>query len=127
MRLPSAAIWLALPWLAAPTAAPAQVAPTSPTATPPGPVLGPVSVRIEPAPSADYELEQARERIHDGRKGGTLSKNQARALRREAELSRTLTERNARDGLSYSERREADMSGRALQSLVEGERSRPHP
>ncbi|MBO9527667.1 MAG: hypothetical protein J7517_16310 [Sphingobium yanoikuyae] len=121
MRIPLALPSLFLTALALPAALSAQIAPkTEPTAAP-----GPVNVRVEPRPSGDYELDRAREDIRDGRKSGTLSKKQARALRREADRADAQSDRSARDGLSYSEQREIDMQGRALQSLTEAQRSQP--
>ncbi|PZU63821.1 MULTISPECIES: hypothetical protein [Sphingobium] len=121
MRIPLALPSLFLTALALPAALPAQIArKTEPTAPP-----GPVNVRVEPRPSGDYELERARQDIRDGRKSGTLSRKQARALRREADRADAQADRSARDGLSYSEQREIDMQGRALQSLTEAQRSQP--
>ncbi|WHO40853.1 hypothetical protein PMI04_009800 [Sphingobium sp. AP49] len=121
MRIPLALPSLFLIALALPATLPAQIAPKEkPTATP-----GPVNVRVEPRPSGDYELDRAREDIRDGRKSGALSKKQARALRREADRADAQADRSARDGLSYSEQREIDMQGRALQSLTEAQRSHP--
>ncbi len=121
MRIPLALPSLFLIALALPAPLSAQIAPkTEPTATP-----GPVNVRVEPRPSGDYELDRAREDIRDGRKSGTLSRKQARALRREADRADAQADRSARDGLSYSEQREIDMQGRALQSLTEAQRSQP--
>lgn len=121
MRIPLALPSLFLTALALPAALPAQIAPqTEPTAPP-----GPVNVRVEPRPSGDYELDRARQDIRDGRKSGTLSKKQARALRREADRADAQADRSARDGLSYSEQRQIDMQGRALQSLTEAQRSQP--
>lgn len=114
-------IILALIILSLPAALSAQIAPRSePNATP-----GPVNVRVEPSPVGDQELDRARDAIRDGRRDGTLSKKQARALRREASGAQALADRNARDGLSYSEQREIDMQGRALQSITQGQRSQP--
>jgi hypothetical protein len=116
MRLP-----LPLMLFVLPAAASAQIAP--PSSPPKNPT--PVSVTVKPSLSADYQLREARDRIHDGRKDGTLTKKQARALRREANRDDAVARRNARDGISYSEQREATMRGLALQSMIEGERSRP--
>jgi hypothetical protein len=112
-------IALAALLLMAPTVVLAQTAPPPPT-----PPQGPVDVRIDSTPGR-YENDVARDRIRDGRRGGTLTKSQARGLRREADMNDVLAERYARDGLSYSERRELDMRGRALQSLTEAQRGRP--
>lgn len=121
MRIPLALPCLFLTALALPATLSAQIAPrTEPTAPP-----GPVNVRVEPQPSGDYELDRAREGIRDGRKSGTLSKKQARALRREADRADAQADRSARDGLSYSEQREIDMQGRALQSVTQAQRSQP--
>ncbi len=121
MRITLALPSLFLTALALPAALPAQIArKTEPTAPP-----GPVNVRVEPRPSGDYELDRAREDIRDGRKSGTLSRKQARTLRREADRADAQADRSARDGLSYSEQREIDMQGRALQSLTEAQRSQP--
>ncbi len=121
MRIPLALPSLFMIALALPATLPAQIAPkTEPTPTP-----GPVNVRVEPRPAGDYELDRARQDIRDGRKSGTLSRKQARALRREADRADAQADRSARDGLSYSEQREIDMQGRALQSLTEAQRSHP--
>ncbi|WP_303763932.1 hypothetical protein [Sphingobium yanoikuyae] len=121
MRIPLALPSLFLTALVLPAALPAQIAPKSEPTAPPGPV----NVRVEPRPSGDYELDRAREDIRDGRKSGTLSRKQARALRREADRADAQADRSARDGLSYSEQREIDMQGRALQSLTQAQRSQP--
>lgn len=121
MRIPLALPSLFLTALTLPATLSAQIAPKSEPTAPPGPV----NVRVEPRPSGDYELDRAREDIRDGRKSGTLSRKQARALRREADRADAQADRSARDGLSYSEQREIDMQGRALQSLTEAQRSQP--
>ncbi len=113
---------IALPiLLLLPASVSAQIAPKSE----PAGSEAPITVRIEPVVSGTFELERAREDIRDGRKSGTLSRKQARALKREADRVDALANRNARDGLSYSEQREIDMQGRALRSLTEAQRSRP--
>lgn len=70
-------------------------------------------------PSVGSELDDLRGRIDARREAGTLSKQEARALRREARQIATLTERYDRDGLSDSERREIDMRTHALRSLTD--------
>lgn len=112
---------LALMLLASPVALSAQIAPGPQPDTPPGPVR----VRTEPSPSVNIDNAIARERIRDGRRGGTLTKQQARRLRKEAGVNDDLAQRYGRDGLSDSEQRELDMRGRALQSLTEAQRSQP--
>lgn len=108
--------------LALPAALSAQIAPGSQ----PDRTRGPVDVRIEPPANSDYELQRSRDAIRAGRKGGTLTRSQARGLRREANQTDTLAARYARDGLSQSEeQRELDIRGRALQSLTQAERTRP--
>lgn len=120
MRAALAVLLLALP-ASVPASASAQIA--SGDAASPEPV--PVPVTIRPVPAGDYELQRARDQIDDGRKNGTLSKRQARQLRREADRADALADRSARDGLSYAEQREIDMQGRALQSLTQAQRSQP--
>lgn len=111
---------LALILLASPVALPAQIAPGPQPDAPPGPV----GVTIRPDPS-NRELQESRDRIREGRRSGALTKAQARRLRKEASVNDALAQRYARDGLSYSEQRELDMRGRALQSLTEAQRSQP--
>jgi hypothetical protein len=101
------------------TSAMAQIAPGSPPRDTPAPV----TVRMEPSVSGTYELEQARKDIRKARKNGALDRKQARQLRREADRAQALADRNGRDGLSYSEQRELDMQGLALQSLAQGQRA----
>jgi RNA polymerase-binding transcription factor DksA len=79
---------------------------------------------VEPTLSGTYELEQARKDIRKARKSGALDRKEARQLRREADRAQALADRSGRDGLSYSERRELDMQGLALQSLAQGQRAR---
>ncbi len=100
----------ALVILASPSPLLAQIAPGSQPDLPPA--LRNVTIR--PAPAHDREIDEARAGIHEGRKGGTLTKGQARKLRREVDRASDIADRSARDGVSYSEQREADMSGRAL-------------
>lgn len=107
--------------LFSPASLSAQIAPGPQPDAPPGPV----QVRTDSAPSGRYETDVARDRIKDGRKSGTLTKTQAKALRKEARMNDALAQRYGRDGLSYSEQRELDMRGRALQSLTEAQRSQP--
>lgn len=112
---------LTLILVASPTALSAQIAPGSPPDSAPGPV----TIRTEANPANRYENNLARDRIRDGRRGGTLTKKEGRALRREAQMNDSLADRYARDGLSGSEQRELDMRGRALQSLTQAQRSQP--
>lgn len=118
---PAPAISLALTLFALPTALSAQIAPGSQ----PDRVPGPVNIRVEPSVGGDHELRRSRDAIRAGRKSGTLTKREARVLRREAGQNDTLADRYARDGLSQSEQRELDMRGRALQSLTQAQRAQP--
>jgi hypothetical protein len=112
---------IALMLLASPAALSAQIAPDPQPDSAPGPIT------IHPDSSATGRIENdlARDRIREGRRSGTLTKSQARALRKEAHMNDALAARYARDGLSDSEQRELDMRGRALQSLTEAQRSQP--
>ncbi|MFC3441681.1 hypothetical protein ACFOKF_10885 [Sphingobium rhizovicinum] len=93
--------------------------------SPPHDMPAPVTIRVEPSAIGIHEVEQARAVIRKARKSGALDRKEARRLRREADRAQALADRNGRDGLSYSEQRELDMQGRALQSLTEGQRSQP--
>ncbi len=70
-------------------------------------------------PSAGRDLMDLRGRIAARRDAGDISRQEARALRREARQIEALTERYGRDGLSDSERREIDMRTQALRSLTD--------
>ncbi len=104
-------------------AAYAQIAPRSPSEPEriPGAIVD-VNVRSGQQ-DAGRELRETRDRIKSGRKSGDLSKEEARALRREVDQIGTLAERYGRDGLSESERRELDMRSRALGSLTDARRA----
>ncbi|WP_420143487.1 hypothetical protein [Sphingobium sp.] len=114
-------ILFALKLLAFPAALSAQIAPSAQPKTP----SGPVDIRIRPSDGGDHELQKSREAIREGRRSHTLTKSQARGLRREADANDALAHRYARDGLSHSERRELDMRGRVLQSLTQAQRAQP--
>lgn len=104
-----------------PSTASAQIAPSRSPQLPSA--LSKVTIR--PDPGANRDIEEADQRIREGRKGGTLTKAQARKLRRETDFAKAAADRSAQNGLSYSEQRGLDMHGRALQSIVAAERSRP--
>ncbi len=69
-------------------------------------------------PPIGSDLARLRDRIDARRDAGELSRQEARALRREARQIETLTERYGRDGFSDSERREIDMRTQALYGLA---------
>lgn len=64
------------------------------------------------------DLRQPERTIREGRKSGRLSKQEAKALRKEGRMIRTMAARYSSDGLSASEARELDMRARALDSLA---------
>jgi hypothetical protein len=68
----------------------------------------PVFVGSPSLPTVGWEASDARERIRDARQAGTISRAQARELRREADVLDRHAELYGRDGLSDSERRELD-------------------
>lgn len=115
MRIIPVLLLLSLPGVAS-----AQIAPPGRDASSP-----PTPVTIKPGPGGSYDRQVARDEIKDGRRSGTLTKSQARQLRREADRGDALASRYGRDGLSDSERRDLDMQGQALRSIIQGERSRP--
>jgi len=73
-------------------------------------------------PSLGHQLGEARERIKAGRARGELTKQEARALRRDAAMIETLADRYGADGLSESERRELDMRAEVLRTLTAAQR-----
>ncbi|WP_334181752.1 hypothetical protein [Novosphingobium sp.] len=64
------------------------------------------------------DLRQPERTIREGRKSGRLSRQQAKALRKEGRMIRAMAARYGSDGLSASEARELDMRARALDSLA---------
>ena len=54
------------------------------------------------------KLDEVRERIHDAREAGAISRREARQLKREAAVLSGHAELYGRDGLSDSERNELD-------------------
>ncbi|WP_144062182.1 hypothetical protein [Sphingomonas sp. MM-1] len=105
------------------SAAYGQIAPRAPSGPEriPGAIID-VQVRFDQQ-AAGRELGETRKRIKRGRDSGDLSKQEARALRKEADQIGTLAERYGRDGISDSERRELDMRSRALGGLTEARRA----
>lgn len=76
-------------------------------------------VRVRPAPPQTYrDLGDIRERIEDGRSERSLTRREARKLKREATYIGVLTERFGSDGLSDAERRELDVRTHALRDQV---------
>lgn len=87
----------------------------------------PPSAPRAPTISADRiavarDVADAREQIHRGRAERSLSRRQARGLRREANQIDTLADRYAADGLSDAERRELDSRARVLRDVTNGQR-----
>lgn len=62
--------------------------------------------------------------IDRGRAAGSLSKREARSLRREARAIGALADRYGNDGLSASERHELESRSLYLQGLINAQRSR---
>lgn len=60
------------------------------------------------APPIGRDIRDARERIDRSRDNGSLSKQEARTLRREARQIDVLADRYGRDGMSDAERRELE-------------------
>lgn len=84
-----------------------------------GGVAGPV----EPgAKGVGRERRDIRESIRDGRKGGQLTRSEARSLRRENHRIGAVQERYGADGLSQSEAAELQSRALALQGLVNARR-----
>lgn len=79
-------------------------------------------LEAQPNVAAARDIELARENIHEGRKNGSLSKSQARELKKHASRIDAVAERYARDGLSESEQRDLSFQSRALESLTNAER-----
>lgn len=75
--------------------------------------------RIRPVPSQTYrDLSDIRERIEDGRNERSLTRRQARKLKREATYIGVLTDRFESGGLSDAERRELDVRTHVLRDQV---------
>ncbi|MXP26774.1 hypothetical protein GRI39_12080 [Altererythrobacter indicus] len=81
----------------------------------------------QPDVPAAREIDLARDNIHEGRKDGSLSKSQARNLKKHAARIDAVAERYARDGLSQSEQRDLSFQSRALESLTNAERFQKEP
>ena len=123
MRSPAVPLALLLTALGAPVAA--QFAP-GPTAPRDPRLPGPSIIRdVRPSPGVWRDLRDIRDRIESGRDAGTLSKREARALRREARQIESLGERYGRDGLlSESELKELDARALYLRDAVGAARAR---
>ena len=92
--------------LAAPAVAQFMPGPPAPRAPRvPGPLVGHASI---PSPDVWRDIGDVRDRIDRGRDAGTLSRQEARQLRREARMIGVLAERYGRDGLSDAERTELE-------------------
>ncbi|RKF21846.1 hypothetical protein D6851_07465 [Altericroceibacterium spongiae] len=74
------------------------------------------------ATSVVYSTNDARDEIEKGRDTGTLSKEQARVLKKQATRIDNVRDRYAVDGLSDSERRDLDFQSRALESITKAQR-----
>ena len=70
------------------------------------------------------DLADVREQIDRGRDSGTLSRREARGLRREARLIGAVADRYGRDGFSDSEMRELELRTRALRDRTNIQRLR---
>lgn len=99
---------IALLPLALPAAAHAQFVPRSLPPSERTPGISDMGTLPGGEPSLARELRKARDLIGDGRDKGELSKNEAKALRREARQIDVLADRYGRDGLSDAERRELE-------------------
>lgn len=84
----------------------------------------PVFVEVPADPAVRWGADEVRERIHDAREAGAISRREARQLRREAGVLSGHAELYGRDGLSDSERDELDT--RALY-LMDAANPRPAP
>jgi hypothetical protein len=71
-----------------------------------------------PGPGIRRDLGDVHDRIDDAREGGTISRREARAYRREARVIGHLANRYARDGLSPWEANELEFRARALRDAV---------
>ena len=80
--------------------------------------------RRSSSPPIGQQIGEIDRRIDDGRDSRTLTKRQARRLRREAGQIGTLQERYALDGLSAAEERELDLRAGVLREQVNNERLR---
>ncbi|MBA3942732.1 MAG: hypothetical protein C0520_16130 [Sphingopyxis sp.] len=101
--------------LLAPLAAQAQFVPRSPPVETRMPGITDMGTQPQ-APSVGHDLSDARDLIRDGRADGALSKQEARALKREARQIGSLAERYGRDGLSDPERREIETRTQLLRA-----------
>ena len=77
-----------------------------------------------PSPSVWRQVGEIDQRIDDGRQARTLTKREARRLRREATQIGTLGDRYASDGLSGAEQRELDTRAAVLRAQVNNARLR---
>ena len=76
-------------------------------------------VKARPAPPQTWrDLRDIRERIEDGRDERSLTRREARKLKREVAYIGVLTDRFGSDGLSDAERRELDVRTSALRDQV---------
>ena len=74
-----------------------------------------------PAPHNET-LHDVRQAIHDGRRDGELSRDDARHLRREQRILSAIAERYASDGLSAGEAADLDFRAHALLDQVQASR-----
>ncbi len=118
MRVPA---FLALCLIA--PAADAQLTSRSATAAP-RPTTPPLIDSRGSGPGTRRDLGDIRDRIEHGRDDGSLSRREARALKRESRLVDTLADRFGEDGLSASEQRELDTRAHILRDQVNVRRTR---
>jgi hypothetical protein len=71
-----------------------------------------------PSPGPGRDLRDARRQIDHARERGSISRREAKALRREARLIGQLTERYGRDGLSAAEQQELGTRTGALRGTA---------
>lgn len=108
---------LSLSLVLIPAAASAQVyGPPAPTSHLPG-----ISMSASQS-TVGRETRKIRHDVHEAREDGTLTKREARSLRREANQIDTLSDRYGADGLSDSEARELDTRARVLRDVTNTQR-----
>ncbi|HLL59020.1 MAG TPA: hypothetical protein VK391_03920 [Allosphingosinicella sp.] len=69
-------------------------------------------------PGLRRDVEDIRQRVERARENGTISRHEARQLRREARLIAIQAHRYGRDGLSSSERAELESRAHSLRGAV---------
>jgi uncharacterized membrane protein len=100
-----------------PAAASAQIyGPPAPTNRLPG-----ISMSASQS-TVGRDTRKIRHDVREAREDGTLTKREARSLRREANQIDTLAERYGADGLSDSEARELDTRARVLRDVTNTQR-----